>query len=86
MFVVVSTETGDGEAIGRLIPGHLAWVEQQYVLGRLLVSGPRQPDIGGVFVFRAKDEEELREMLAGDPITAAGLQTVEVFAFEENVP
>jgi uncharacterized protein YciI len=86
MFVVVSTETGDAEAIGGLIPAHLAWVEQQYERGRLLVSGPRQPDVGGVFVFRAKDEEELREVLAGDPITAAGLQTLEVFAFEETVP
>jgi uncharacterized protein YciI len=84
MFVVVSTETVGPSEIEPLIPAHLAWVEEQYAAGRLLVSGPRDPDIGGVFVVRADDEEELRQLLAGDPLTANGAQTVEVFAFGET--
>lgn len=84
MFVVISTDAADGSEIERLIPGHLAWIEEQYAAGRLLVSGPRNPDVGGVFVFRADDEEELRQVLSGDPLAVHGAHTVEVFAFDET--
>jgi uncharacterized protein YciI len=84
MFVVISTETVDGSEIDRLIPDHLAWIEEQYARGHLLVSGPRDPDVGGVFVFRADDEEELRQVLSGDPLAVHGASTVEVFSFDES--
>lgn len=84
MFVVITTDVVGGSEIERLIPDHLAWIEEQYSRGGLLVSGPRNPDIGGVFVFRADDEEELRQILSGDPLTVHGAQTVEVLAFEET--
>jgi uncharacterized protein YciI len=84
MFVVISTERVDGSEIDRLIPDHLAWIEEQYARGRLLVSGPRDPDVGGVFVFRADDEEELQQVLSRDPLALHGANTVEVFSFDET--
>ena len=50
--------------------------------GRFLVSGRREPPTGGVIVARAGSEQELREILAMDPLQQMGLVEYEIVAFE----
>ncbi len=82
MFVLISLFQKPVEEVNRSFALHSAWVQRQYEAGRFLVSGRREPAIGGIIVARAASEEELREVLSTDPYQQRGLVAYEIFAFE----
>ena len=82
MFVLISRFQKPIEEVNLSFALHSAWVQQQYEAGRFLVSGRREPTIGGIIVARASSEQELREVLATDPYQQRGLAEYEIFAFE----
>jgi uncharacterized protein YciI len=82
MFVLISHFQKPLDEINRLLAPHSAWVQRQYESGRFLVSGRREPPIGGIIVARASSEQELREVLNTDPLQQLGLAEYEIFAFE----
>ncbi len=57
-------------------------MQRQYESGRFLVSGRREPPIGGIIVARASSEQELREVMTTDPYHQKGLTEYDIFAFE----
>lgn len=81
MFVLISRFQKPLDEINHFLAPHSMWVQQQYEVGRFLVSGRREPPIGGVIVARASSEQELREVLAADPIQQMGLAEYDIFAF-----
>src|SRR5579872_2286414 len=82
MFVLISRFQKPFEEVNRSFVSHSAWVQRQYESGRFLVSGRREPLIGGIIVARASSEQELREVLRTDPYQQQGLAEYEIFAFE----
>lgn len=82
MFVLISRFQRPLDEINRSFTLHSAWVQRQYEAGRFLVSGRRDPAIGGIVVARASSEQELREVLTTDPYQQRGLAEYEIFAFE----
>lgn len=82
MFVLISRFQRPVEEVNRSFALHSAWVQRQYDAGRFLVSGRREPPIGGIAVARAANEQELREVLNTDPYQQRGLAEYEIFAFE----
>ncbi len=82
MFVLISRFQRPLEEVNRSVAPHSVWVQQQYESGRFLVSGRREPPIGGIIVARATSEQELREVLTTDPLQQMGLAQYEIFAFE----
>ncbi len=82
MFVLISHFQKPLEEVNRSFELHSAWVQRQYQAGRFLVSGRREPPIGGIIVARAASEQELREVLSTDPYQQRGLAEYEIFAFE----
>ncbi len=82
MFVLLSRFQQPFEAIQRLLVEHSAWVQSHYDSGRFLVSGRQEPPVGGVIVARAESEQELREILALDPLQQMGLAAYDIIAFE----
>ncbi len=82
MFVLISRFQKPLEEVNRSFVEHSAWVQRQYEAGRFLVSGRRDPAIGGIVVARASSEQELRELLTADPYQQRGLAEYEIFAFE----
>ncbi len=82
MFVLISRFQRPIDEVNRSLASHSAWVQQQYESGRFLVSGRREPAIGGIAVARASSEEELREVLTTDPYQQKGLAEYEIFSFE----
>lgn len=81
MFVVTITYTAPLEQIDELVPAHRAWLDQGYVSGLLLASGPQVPRTGGVLLARAASREELDAALAEDPFGKAGVATYQVVQF-----
>lgn len=82
MFVLISRFQQPLEEINHHLAPHSEWVEQHYVTGRFLVSGRREPPVGGVIVARASSEDEIQAILAADPLQQLGLVVYEVLAFE----
>lgn len=82
MFVLISRFQRPIDEVNLSFALHSAWVQRQYESGRFLVSGPREPTIGGIIVTRASSEQELREVLTTDPYQQRGLVEYEIFAFE----
>lgn len=82
MFVLISRFQKPFEEVNRSFAEHSTWVQRNYESGRFLVSGRREPTIGGIIVARASSEQELREVLTTDPYQQRGLAEYEIFAFE----
>ena len=82
MFVLLSRFQKSLEEVNRFLMAHSVWVQQHYESGHFLVSGRREPPTGGVIVARAESEQELREILALDPLQQMGLVEYEIVAFE----
>jgi uncharacterized protein YciI len=84
MFIAISRYIADLADVDRCLPQHRAWVAEGYASGMFLVSGRRNPPIGGVIVAYAQDEASMRGVLAQDPFTRGGLADYEVHAFNET--
>jgi uncharacterized protein YciI len=81
MFILLSTYLRPIAEVDAVLPDHIDWVTRQYEEGRFLVSGRRQPPVGGAIVMRARDEDEVAEVLATDPFQRAGLARYDVHMF-----
>lgn len=84
MFVLISRFQKPFEEVNHSFAAHSAWVQRNYESGRFLVSGRREPLVGGIIVARASSEQELREVLSTDPYQQRGLAEYEIFAFEAS--
>jgi uncharacterized protein YciI len=82
MFVLISRFQRPLDEVNHSFASHSAWVQRQYESGRFLVSGRREPPIGGIIVARASSEQELQEVLSTDPYRQKGLAEYVIFAFE----
>ena len=82
MFVLISRFQRPLDEVNHSFASHSAWVQRQYESGRFLVSGRREPPIGGIIVARASSEQELQEVLSTDPYRQKGLAEHDIFAFE----
>ena len=68
MFVLISLFQQPLDEINRYLTPHSEWVQQQYAIGRFLVSGRREQPEGGIIVARSSSEQELQEILAREPL------------------
>jgi uncharacterized protein YciI len=81
MFVLISRFQQPLEEINRYLTPHSEWVRRHYASGQFLVSGRREPPVGGVIVAHAGSEKEIQDLLATDPLQQLGLVVYEVVAF-----
>lgn len=57
---------------------HLAWMKEQHLAGRIMMSGP-SPDLRfGMYLIIAGSREEADRIAASDPYTAAGDSSYEL--------
>lgn len=81
IFLLVSRYTAPLERIEELIPAHRDYLRGLQASGLLLVSGRRDPWIGGAIVVRGT-REQAEAAVAADPFTRAGVAETEVVAVE----
>ncbi|MHC1785194.1 MAG: YciI family protein [Anaerolineaceae bacterium] len=61
------------EEIGDRLDLHRAYLQTGYDRGLLLMSGPKNPRIGGLVIARAESLEEITAFFAQDPYVLLGL-------------
>ncbi|GAB2997149.1 YciI family protein [Saccharothrix stipae] len=70
----VELEFGDNQDERMAVrPAHREYLATLVERGALLVSGPYADQSGALLVYEVADEAELREVLAADPYTRAGV-------------
>jgi|SRR5215217_5696301 len=81
MYIVVLNYIAPLEEIDHALAKHGEWLERNYQGGRFLLSGRRNPRVGGVIITKSMPREELDAVLAEDPFSALKLAQHEVFEF-----
>lgn len=83
LWVAIATSTGSPEALADVLQAHLERMIELEEQGVLFASGPLLDDDGavrgdGMTIIRAAGRAEAEEIVASDPLVAAGLRTVEL--------
>jgi uncharacterized protein YciI len=81
MFVFVSEYQKPLEEVDQHREAHLAFLAGLNERGHILVSGRRNPPVGGVVVIDADDLEHAKAIMAEDPFARAGVATYEPYEF-----
>lgn len=81
MYVVLSTYTAPIEEIDFVLPDHAAWLDKHYEAGDFLMSGRREPRVGGVIIARSMPRGKLDAILSMDPFSYRHLVHYEVIEF-----
>jgi uncharacterized protein YciI len=71
------------DEVDRHMKTHIDWLERGYDAGLFLMSGRRNPRIGGVIVCRGH-KAEVEALAASDPFVTSGAATVEVIEFNAS--
>ena len=73
-----SESTADSQ---KLQDGHMANIRKMAASGALALAGPLADagELRGIFIFRTKDEREIKSMVAEDPAVQAGRLQVELY-------
>ncbi|HRW18179.1 MAG TPA: YciI family protein [Dermatophilaceae bacterium] len=71
-YWVLEYDYTDMDARAAARPDHLAYMTGLHEQGVCVMAGPIGEGAGAMGVFRADSEEAVREVIAGDPYTAAG--------------
>jgi uncharacterized protein YciI len=82
MFVLLSEYLRPPEDVAEVLPRHSEWVVAQYEAGRMLVSGRRQPPVGGLLVARGESRDDVLAWVADDPFVLEGVARYDVHAFD----
>lgn len=71
------------DEVDRHMKAHIDWLERGYAEGLFLLSGRRNPRIGGVIVCRGH-KPEVEALAASDPFVTEGAATIEVIEFNAS--
>lgn len=72
-FFVLEYRYADLDARARVRPDHLAYVQALYEKGTVVLAGPVGDGSGAMMVLQVGSEDEARQVVEGDPYTAAGV-------------
>jgi uncharacterized protein YciI len=81
MFIVSLTYTAPLEHIDAHLPAHREFLGEQYARGVFLMSGPKEPRIGGIIVAHAGSRAEVEDLVRQDPFHRAGIARYEITEF-----
>jgi uncharacterized protein YciI len=85
VFVVMMKYLVEFELDDPRVEAHRRFLRDQAAAGRVVVSGPRVPRVGGLTVFNVPTTEELHELLQQDPMRQARMIEDEIVEFVATV-
>ncbi|WP_300415617.1 YciI family protein [uncultured Oscillibacter sp.] len=82
MFLFNLTYKKPLEEIERLLPAHIAFLDEFYDKGKFLCSGRKEPRTGGVILCNCDSLEEAEEIRHRDPFFYEGAADYEIIRFQ----
>ncbi|MEO5866826.1 MAG: YciI family protein [Sphingomonas sp.] len=83
LCVIVLDYVKSLDAVDAHMTAHVAWMQQGFAQGVLLIAGRQDPRVGGVIVARG-DKAEIEALAATDPFVTSGVATARVTAFNAS--
>ena len=80
MFLFNLTYRKPIEEIERLLPAHIAYLDEYYSKGKFLCSGRKEPRTGGVILCRCESLAEAEEIRHRDPFFYEGAADYEIMS------
>ena len=68
--------------IDKFVPEHKAFLEIHYANGDFILSGLKNPRVGGLIISTIKDRKQLDEVIAQDPFFIEALADHEITEIE----
>ena len=81
MFIVSLTYVKKLSDVEAHRPDHVAYLERYYEQGIFLMSGRKEPRVGGVIVMQADSRKQVEGIISEDPFNQAGIADYEIIEF-----
>lgn len=90
LWLVHATTVGNAADLVPLLHNHLVYMLELEERGKVLAGGPILQLDGsnsgnGMFILRAADEAEARQLMAGDPLNRPGLRLYQLSRWQLNI-
>lgn len=72
-FIVEITYIAPLESIEKVVSNHRIFLQAGYDAGKLLMSGPQEPKVGGIIIVRGETKEEVVSFFSKDPYNLSEL-------------
>ena len=81
MFLIYLTYKKPLTVVDQFLTAHREFLEQGYERDYFIVSGPREPRVGGIILSQLKDKEKLQQIIQQDPFYINGIADYEIIPF-----
>lgn len=81
MFIAILSYKKSLEEVDRYLQAHRDYLAEHYAAGDIIMSGPRNPRIGGVIMIKADSGEAVNAILSQDPFNINGIADYQVVEF-----
>lgn len=82
MFLIMMKYVKPIEVVDTYLSQHRAFLEEGYKKDFFVVSGPRNPRIGGILISQLKNRDQLEKILREDPFYINEIATFEIIEFD----
>lgn len=81
MFIANLTYIKPLTEVEKYLEEHIAFLDKYYAMGKFICSGRKNPRTGGIILFHAKDEVEMKEIISEDPFYINEIASYDVIEF-----
>lgn len=81
MFIAILHYQKPFDEVQTHVGAHREYLDTQYSIGKLIVSGPKTDKTGGVILFATSNQQEVESIIAQDPYYTEGIATYELIEF-----
>lgn len=81
MFIASLTYVKPLQEVENHLEEHVAFLDKYYKAGKFICSGRKNPRTGGIIVFNAKDEAEMKAVISEDPFHKNKIANYEIIEF-----
>ena len=81
MFIINLTYKVTLEAVDKYLKQHVEYLDEQYKAGKFIISGRKNPKVGGIIISTVSDEKELQDIIEKDPFKIHDLADYEIIEF-----
>jgi uncharacterized protein YciI len=81
LFIIILKYKVPLERVEQSIVPHREYLDLYYKSGQFLASGPLVPRTGGVILAKAKDKQELENIMQQDPFSLEEIAEYEIIEF-----
>ncbi|GIM48133.1 hypothetical protein DNHGIG_36820 [Collibacillus ludicampi] len=81
MFLLLVKYVKPLEEVEAVLEAHKKWLDTYYQQSKFIVSGRRNPRVGGVLLAHGVTESEVKQMISEDPFVKNQLAEYEIIEF-----